>query len=130
MDKKNKKAFEDLKENAKEQVEKVKDFAKEVESNVKEKQDFKKYSVKVKRLNSKLFNFDMMLHGIFDQAEMTLTYQVKDEFHENEMIEITGKTYQVVSIKKNSIMLPQLINGEKHEIECKVASLKPLDVVA
>ena len=128
MEKKDKKVLEDLKENAKETVEKVKDYAKEVKSTVKENHDFRKFAVRVKRINSKIFNFDMMLHGIFDQSTMTLTYQVKDEFHENEMIEITGKTYQVVSVAKNSIMVPIILEGVKQEIECKVATLQPTNL--
>ena len=124
MEKKDKKVLEDLKENAEETVEKDKDYAKEVKSTVKENHDFRKFAVRVKRINSKIFNFDMMLHGIFDQSTMTLTYQVKDEFHENEMIEITGKTYQVVSVAKNSIMVPIILEGVQQEIECKVATLQ------
>lgn len=130
MKKKDKHIMEDIKDTANKQVEKVKDFAKEVETNVNEHLDFKKYSVRIRRMNAKMLNLEAPLYGVFDQVALTMTYRVKDEYSPNELIEISGKMYQVASISNKIVAFPLVIDGEKHDIDCRVAELKPIEVVA
>ncbi|MDO9629160.1 MAG: hypothetical protein Q7I99_04590 [Acholeplasmataceae bacterium] len=129
MKKKDKKVIDNIKESAKVQVEKVKDFAKDVEEKVGEHKDFKRHSVKIKRLNSKVFNLEAQLYGVFDQEKLTLTYRIKDEFSVNEILEIGSNMYQVQSIQPVVIMFPLLVDGEEHEVECRVLDLKLVDKV-
>jgi hypothetical protein len=129
MKKKDKNLIEDIKEGTKEQVEKVKEFVKEKEIKVNERKDFKRHAVKVKRLNSKMFNLEAQLYGVFDQDELTLTYQIKDEYNVNEIIEIGAVMYQVSSIQAKHLMFPVIVKGDEHEVECRVAELKLVDKV-
>lgn len=129
MSKQEKNVIEDIKETAKESVEKVKEFAHEVESDVHENRDFKRFSTRVRRLNTKLINFESALYGVFNQIELTLTYRIKDDFSVNELVEISGNTYQILDIDEKVMMFPMMIDGTKHEVECKVASLKALEQV-
>lgn len=119
-----------VKEAAKETVEKVKEFAKDVETKVNERKDFKRHSVSVKRLNTKMFNFDTKLYGVFDEEALTLTYQIKDEYGVNEMLEIGNKMFQVKSINAAQVKYPVLVDNEESEVDCRVAVLQPVDKVS
>lgn len=129
MQKKEASVIKDIKDNAKEQVEKMKDFAKDFESNMNEQHEFKKYSIKVKRMNSQMIKLNRSLFGVFDEVKMTLTYRIKDEYQENELIEVLGKVYQIVSISKKTVQFPIMVDNEEQGVECKIASLKHVDAV-
>ena len=141
MKKENKKKIEDIKEKTKEVVEEVKEESKnaidkikdkiaEVKVNVEENKDFKRYSVRVKRVNSKMFNLEKHLFAVLDQEELTLTYRESDDYAINEMIEIGPQFYQISSISPEKIMFPLMVDGEEHEVECRVAKLSVVDKVA
>lgn len=129
MKKEDKKLIKNIKKTAKEQVEKVKEYVKDIDTKVSESKDFKRYSVEVKRMNTNALNLGAQLYGVLNQDELTLTYRVKDEYKVNEIIEIGSSMYQVSTIRTGLVMFPVNVDGEEHELECRVAELKKIDKV-
>ncbi|MDI6452823.1 hypothetical protein [Peloplasma aerotolerans] len=129
MKKEDKKLIKNIKKTAKEQVEKVKEYVKDIDTKVSESKDFKRYSVEVKRMNTNALNLGAQLYGVLNQDELTLTYRVKDEYKVNEIIEIGSSMYQVSTIRTGLVLFPVNVDGEEHEIECRVAELKKIDKV-
>lgn len=127
---KTKEVVEDVKEESKKAIDKIKDKIAEVKVNAEENKDFKRYSVRVKRVNSKMFNIEKHLFAVLDQEELTLTYRDNDDYAINEMLEIGPQMYQVASIGAEKIMFPLMVDGEEHEVECRVAKLSVVDKVA
>ena len=126
---KTKEVVEDVKEKSKTAIEKVKDFAKDVKENAEESKDFKRHSVRVKRMNSKMFNIEKHLYGVLDQENLTLTYRETDDYAINEILEIGSQMYQVSMINPKKIMFPLMVDGEEHEVLCRVAKLDLVDKV-